>query len=120
MSWLRQRAPYLVLVAVMAVALHQHSADITRIRADERQLNAVYDSGTRGSCLARNRLRDGIIGFVQSGVDRSQKAADALVASPLTSQMQRDTAAANLAQLKRTLVELQEHLPLEGCPARPS
>lgn len=130
MIWLRQRLPYLVLVVFAFVAFSVHSDDISRVRSEEKttqatqaelkatvaRLDSVFATGTRGSCIARNDLRDGLVSFVAESTQRSANAAAATIASPTATADQKRVAASNLAQITAGLARLRTELPLQHCP----
>lgn len=130
MIWLRQRAPYLVLVVFAFVAFSIHSGDINKLGDTQDQLRAtqgqlkdtvarldtVFQTGTRGSCLGRNRLRDGIVSFVADTAERSRRATVAALASPSVTAAQKQAAVLNLAQLQVTLTDLRQRIPVMVCP----
>lgn len=130
MSWLRLRAPYLVLVVFAFLAFSIHSGDIDKltttqhelvdtqaqVKAAVTRLNTVFRTGTRGSCLSRNKLRDGIVGFVIDTEERSRRANTATLASPTATPEQKQASTVNLAQLTATLAQLRTRLPIMVCP----
>lgn len=100
----------------LVAAQAQLTAAVAQIRADERELARVNQTGTRGSCIQINKVRSGLVGFVANTLSRSKLNRKVVDENPNSTDAQRVMAAINVATITATLKDFQQRLTPEVCP----
>jgi hypothetical protein len=129
MTWIRKRAPYILLVIVISLVAMNIQSDgeknkktsdqlkvaVIRIAKDEEKLRILDSKVTLATCRRLNNLQDSLALFLKDSSQRSQKNAKAIIDSPFSTTAEKQAATQNLAQLKEFVRDFRARVPNSTC-----
>lgn len=134
--WLKLRAPYLVMVLVVTLAVGYLNSEskkikdtattskataaalkvtVDHLRTDETKLRRLDQRVTTATCHRINKLQDKIGNFLEDSTQRSRRNAEAIIASPFSTLSEKIAAQQNLDQIVEFVNNFRATLPDNKC-----